>query len=298
MQGRCAAGLLVCLLGLVSPAVFSGESGPCVVDDAERRVCLQAPARRIVSLSPGATELLFAAGAGEWIEGTVRYSDYPAAAKRIPRVGTHSRFDIEKLLALSPDLVVAWISGNPAEQVERLQALGMTVYYSEPRRFEDVSSTLERLGLLAGTTDVARTAIAEFNAAIDELEARYRDADPVPIFYQIWDDPLMTVNDSHLISQAIELCGGRNVFGAADRLVPRLDRESVLAAAPEAIVAGGMGEDDTGWLEAWERFPGFTAVRRGNLFFVPPSYIQRPTPRVAEGSRILCEHLETARGRR
>ena len=286
------------LVGVAMAGAMAAAELRCVTDDAGREVCLDAPAQRIISLSPGVTELLFAAGAGERLRGAVRYSDYPEAAKDIPRVGSHTRVDMETLLAKEPDLVVAWTSGNPEEQLERIEALGLTVYYSEPRRFDDVAHTVERLGRLAGTEAVADATVAEFRAVIDELTSRYAEADPVRVFYQVWDDPIMTVNDTHLISQAIMLCGGENVFGDVDRLVPRLDRESVLAAEPEAIVAGGMGEEDTSWLEGWEPFDGMTAVQRGNLFFVPPSSIQRPTPRVAEGARLLCEHLETARERR
>ncbi len=295
------------LLGIMvaGAAAWPGQApaGPgagerCVVDDRDRQVCLSAPARRIISLSPGVTELLFAAGAGDRIQGAVNFSDYPEAARDIPRVGSHTRVDLETVLAMDPDLVVAWASGNPEDQVARLLDLGLTVYYSEPRRFDDVVSSVARLGRLTGTADAAAAANTRFLEAIAALEERYADADPVRVFYQIWDDPVMTVNDTHLIAEAIALCGGRNVFGEVERLVPRLDRESVLAAQPEAIVAGGMGEDDTSWLESWERFDEMPAVRRGNLFFVPPSTIQRPTPRVAEGSRLLCEHLETARERR
>ena len=290
--------LLLIAAGLCFTAGGVGAEPRCVEDDGGRSVCLDGPAERIIALSPGVTELLFAAGAGDRIRGAVRYSDYPEAANDIPRVGSHTRVDMERLLAMQPDLVVAWTSGNPEEQLEQLEALGLPVYYSEPRRFADVSSTLRRLGRLAGTESVANAAADAFQGTIAELKRRYADAEPVRLFYQIWDDPVMTVNDTHLISEGVQLCGGVNVFGDIDRLVPRLDRESVLAAQPEAIVAGGMGEEDTTWLEGWERFTEVPAVRRGNLFFVPPSSIQRPTPRVAEGVALLCEHLETARGRR
>lgn len=270
----------------------------CVRDDAGRGVCVDAPAERIVTLSPSAAELVFAAGAGARIEGTVTYTDYPDAAADIPRVGNHARFDMERLAQIAPDLVVAWLSGNPREQVARVEALGLTVFYSEPRNFDDVATTLERLGQLLGTASTANAAADEFRGDIDALRARYEHATPVRVFYQIWDDPVMTVNDSHLIGEALNLCGGRNVFGELERPVPRLDRESVLAAAPEAIVAGGMAEDDTGWLDDWARFEQMPAVRNGHLYLVPPSLIQRPTPRLVQGTRILCEHLEQVRARR
>lgn len=271
---------------------------PCVTDDRDRQVCLDQPAARIISLSPGVTELLFAAGAGEKIVGAVSYSDYPEAARAIPRIGSYKRLDMENLLARQPDLVVAWISGNPMEQVTRLESLGVPVYYSEQREFEDIATTLERLGRLAGTDATGLEAARAFRDGIDAIRQHYADAEAVPVFYQIWDDPLMTVNNEHLISQAGDLCGGVNVFGELPRLTPRVDSESVLAEDPEAIVAGGMGESNPAWLKEWEAYPDMRAVAGDNLLFIPPSAIQRPTPRLLEGSRMLCDKLEQVRERR
>jgi len=242
--------------------------------------------------------VLFAAGAGERVVGTVSYSDYPEAAQDIPRIGSYKRIDMEGLVARQPDLVVAWSSGNPPEQLARLEELGPTVYRAEPRTFEDVATTLERLGVLTATTGTADAAAADFRDAIGAIRERYSDREPVRVFYQVWPDPLMTVNDDHLISQAATLCGGDNVFGDLDSLTPRIDRETVLARDPEVIVAGGMGEADDSWLDAWRGFDDLQAVQRDNLFFVPPSTLQRPTPRLVDGTRALCERLDTARERR
>ena len=282
-------------------ALWSGiavADGPCVEDDADREVCLDAPAERIVSLSPGATELIFAAGGGERIVGAVSYSDYPPEAEEIPRIGSYKRLDMEALLEREPDLVVGWASGNPTEQLERLQDLGLTVYLSEPRELEDVATTVERLGRLTGNAPTADQVAGDYREALAAIEDQYGNADPVRVFYQVWPDPLMTVNDDHLISQAAALCGGENVFGKLGSLTPRIDKESVLDRNPEAIVAGGMGEADETWLDAWRDFDSLEAVTQGNLFFVPPSSIQRPTPRLVEGTRTLCEQLERARERR
>lgn len=301
--GRCPPITILATMLLIAAAsaatsVVAANGRVCVVDDVGREVCLDGAAQRIVSLSPAATELLFASGAGDRVRGTVDYSDYPSAASSIPRIGSHARLDMERLVAMQPDLIVAWRSGNPAEQVAPLEALGFTVFYSEPLQFEDVATSLERFGRLAGTEATADAVAAEYRAEIAALRARYATAAPVRVFYQIWDEPVMTVNDTHLIGQALKLCGGVNVFGELERQVPRLDRESVLAAEPEAIVAGGMGEKDTDWLDGWARFRQIPAVRRGNLYFVPPSLIQRPTPRLAEGTGVLCQKLERARAQR
>ena len=284
---------LVILLGLPLPALAQ----LCVQDDASQQVCLKQPARRIIALSPGATELLFAAGAGEQLAAAVSFSDYPPVAQKLPRVGSYQRLDLEAIVALKPDLIVAWRSGNPMGDVARLQDMGFPVYISEPRQFEDVSATLERFGVLAGTELVAQGAANGFRAGIAALRERYADAAPVTVFYQVWDDPLMTVNDSHLISEAIRICGGVNVFGGLGALAPRISREAVLEKNPQAIVAGGMGEDNPAWLTPWKAFPSLLAVQKGNLFFVAPSTLQRPTPQMLAGTRTLCRHLESARAR-
>jgi iron complex transport system substrate-binding protein len=287
-------------LWLCLPFAQAGDSehGIAVVDDRGRTVQLAEPAERIVSLTPHLTELLFAVGAGERIVATVAHADFPPAAREIPRIGTATQLDLERLLAARPDLVIAWDSGSPRAQLERLERLGLTVYYSEPSDFQGIAHDLRRLGRLSGSEGLAERAAQDFEDEIDALRARYSDRPPVDVFYQVWDQPLMTVNDAHLIGKVIRLCGGRNVFGQLETLVPRPGKETVLAADPEAIVSGGPGEDRPDWLQPWEKWTDLTAVRRGNLFFIPPSLIQRHTPRIAQGTRMLCEALETARSRR
>nr|WP_240458057.1 cobalamin-binding protein [Halomonas socia] len=277
----------------------SAQADPvCVVDDRDREVCLAAPASRIATLSPGATELTWAAGGGDRVVAVVSYSDYPPEAREVTSVGSHTRVDLETLVSLEPDLVIGWVTGNPIEQLETIEALGVPVFYIEPRSVDSVATTIERLARLAGSEAQGDAVAAEFRAAMAALADEYADAEPVATFYQVWDEPLMSVNDEHLIGEVVRLCGGVNVFGELSRLVPRIDDEAVLAADPEVIVAGGMGEENRHWLTHWQQYPGLAAVERDNLFFVPPSLIQRPTPRLLEGSRILCEKLEVARGRR
>lgn len=287
---------LLCVLPFLVGA-SNAAAGPCVTDDAAREVCLAQPAKRIVALSPGATEILFSAGAGEQLVAAVNFSDYPPAAKKLPRVGTFKQLDLEAIVALNPDLVVAWGSGNPAEQIARLMTLNLPVYVSEPRKFEDVASNLERLGALAGTDNVASGAAKAFRTGVAALQNRYAKAAPVTVFYQVWEEPLMTVSNQHLISEAIQICGGVNVFGDLPALAPHISREAVLEKNPLVIVAGGMGEDSPQWLTPWKKFTSLQAVQKDNLFFIPPSSLQRPTPMMLTGTRTLCRHLETARAR-
>lgn len=270
----------------------------CAIDDRSREVCLESPASRIATLSPGATELVYAAGAGEKVVAVVAYSDYPPEAKEVPSVGSHTRMDLENIVSLRPDLVIGWVTGNPPEQLETIESLDIPVFYIEPRDFEGVSAAIERLARLADTREEGDRVADEFRDGMAELAERYADALPVPVFYQVWDEPLMTINDEHLIGKVLTLCGGINVFGELSRLVPRIDEESVLATNPEAILAGGMGEENRDWLTHWEQYPSLAAVERENLYFVPPSLIQRPTPRLLEGSRLFCEKLDHARAKR
>lgn len=283
------------LMVLMASTASAQEQPRCVVDDTQRQLCLAAPAQRIVSLSPGATELLFDAGAGEQIVGTVSFSDYPEAAKNIPRVGSYNRIDLESLLALRPDLIIAWRTGNPRGQVERLERMGLPVFYTEPRSFAEIADTLARLGRLLGREETAEAAAAGLSREVAVLAAEYAEAEPVRVFYQIWDEPLMTVNDAHFISEAIRLCGGVNMFGGLPRLTPTLDPETVLAANPQAIIVGGMGEAEHGWATGWRRYEVLQAVQREHVFFVPPSTLQRPTLRLLAGTRTLCTQLQAVR---
>lgn len=285
-------------LALIVLPVMPAMAERCATDDAGETLCLSAPASRIVTLSPGATELAFAAGAGERVVAVVAYDDSPAEVAALPSVGSHSRIDLEALLSLDPDLVVGWISGNPAEQLETLESLSIPVFRLEPDELVDVASAVERLARLAGSESVGEARARRFREGVAALARRHADAEPIPVFYQVWDAPLMTLNDTHWISEMIRLCGGENVFGELPRLVPRLDEEAVLAAAPEAIITGGMGEEDRAWLEYWQRYPELPAVARGNLFLVPPSLIQRPSLRLLEGAQLLCDQLERARAQR
>jgi|TARA_Y100001934_G_scaffold281315_1_gene390615 iron complex transport system substrate-binding protein len=268
--------------------------GPCVRDALNQKVCLAEPAQRIVSLSPGATELLFSAGAGEKVVAVSAWSDYPPEAENLPQVGDSNRLDLEAIVSLAPDLVVAWVDGNSRSQLERLSDLGISVFWLAPRTFDDIAAAVSDLALLTGSPDLGNERAEAFRADMAALESQYADARPVKVFYQIWDQPLMTVNREELISKAISLCGGVNVFGELPRLVPRISREAVLEANPEAIITAGSS-DDRQWLEAWREFPGLAAVAAGNLFLEPPDLLARPTLRMAEGAMHLCQTLEQAR---
>lgn len=267
-------------------------------DDTGKEVRLKAPAKRIVALAPHIAESLYAVGAGSQLVGTVDYSDYPPEAKKVARVGGYSRVDLEAVAALKPDLVLAWESGNNMNQVDKLKALGLTVYVSQPNRMEDVAGQLERLGQLAGMENVAKAAADRFRQRIESLRKANAGKPPVRVFYQIWKTPLMTVGGPQIISDAIKLCGGENVFGQINKMAPTVSVEAVLEANPEAIIATGMGDARPEWLGDWDQWTQLLAVKRKNLFHINPDIMQRHTPRILDGAEKLCAALDTARQHR
>lgn len=266
-----------------------------VQDDRQHMLTLDAPAQRIVSLAPHITELLFAIGAGDRVVGTVDYSDYPAAAKTIPRIGSFARFDFEAIAALKPDLVIAWYSGNPAQQVAGIEQLGIPVFFNEPSRLDDIALSLRRFGVLTGHGEAAEHSARHFESELQTLRATYGQASPLRVFYEVWDQPLMTINGKHLISDVIRLCGGVNIFAELAVKSPRVDIEAVIARRPQVIVAG-IDEGRTHWLPQWRQWADLPAVAGGHLYAIDPELITRHTPRVLKGARQLCKYLQQVRG--
>jgi iron complex transport system substrate-binding protein len=273
-----------------------------VTDDTGATVTLSAPAQRVISLAPHVTELLYAAGGGAKLIGAVSYSDYPPQAQQLPRVGDNKALDLERIVALKPDLIVVWRHGNAQRQLERLRDMHVPLFFSEPHRLDDVAVSLTKLGQLLGTSPVADAAAAQYRQSIAQLRTQYANRSPVSVFYQVWDQPLMTLNGEHMISDVIALCGGRNVFAKLEPLVPTVSTEAVLAANPEAIVtaAPGATAPDTKLpqLSTWRAWPSLKAVANNNLFAIDGDLINRPAPRIAQGAKQLCEDLELARSRR
>jgi len=249
---------------------------------------------RIVSLAPNLTELLFAAGAGPQVVGASEYSDWPPPARALPRIGDAFRLDYEGILALRPDVAVAWRSGTPTESVARLAEAGVRVETVPVQSLEEIALALERLGEIAGTSATARPAAARFRAEIERLRARHAGAAPLAVFVELDHRPLFTVTGRHLISEMLAVCGGRNVFGSLPGLAPSVDLEAVIAARPEVILHTGPDPDPASHWRAW---PGLPAVRDGNVLRVPGDLVSRATPRVIEGIEAICAALDDVRAR-
>jgi len=252
-------------------------------------------AQRIVSLAPHLTEMVYAAGAGSHLVAVVEYSDYPPAARQLPRIGDSFRIDYERLAGLQPDLILAWQSGNPAAVITRLRELGYRVEAFMPRQLDDVADHLQRIGDLAGTSVQGNEAADDFRGRLQFLRARYRDAQPVSVFYQVSAQPLMTVNDEHFIGQVMKLCGGRNIFADSPQLVPVVSLEAVLDREPAVILAGAGADDDDAGLGQWERWSALPAVSYDQLYAVPADFLSRAGPRLLAGAEAVCSALDAAR---
>jgi iron complex transport system substrate-binding protein len=266
-----------------------------VIDDDGIQHVFNQPVKRIVSLMPHATELLFEVGAGDHVVGAVKYSDYPEAAKNIPRVGGYSALNIEAIVALEPDLLIAWPEGNRNRELERLKALGLPILVSDPREFKDIANALAVYGKITGKDNQAAMALAEFNKKLTYLRNTYSTQAKVSVFYQVWNAPLMTQNGNTFISRAIELCGGNNIFSDLPMTNPQVSIESILVQDPQVIVASGMGQARPEWLDDWRQYKTLQAVQKNHLFHILPELFQRPTSRFLIGTQQLCEAMQQSR---
>jgi iron complex transport system substrate-binding protein len=255
------------------------------VDDRGARVTLATHARRIVSLAPSITELVFAAGAGEKLVG-------------VPRFGDATRVDLERVLSLKPDLIVAWKSGNHAADYERLEKLGFAVFVAEPDTLAAIPRVMRTLGRLAGSSAAAAAAADTFTGEVAALRARYGARGQVRVFYEIWHQPLMTVSGRHLISDVIGLCGGRNIFATALALTPVVSLESVMALQPDVVLGGSSAATPDEFAAPWRHAKRYAGLRNVTAVYVDPDYIQRQTPRILQGAAAVCGHLDKVRAMR
>lgn len=296
MRRRFACVLVrVLLLVLLVPAGAPAGAAIEVVDDEGATLRLRAPAQRIVSIAPHLTELLFAAGAGAQVVAVSAHSDYPEAARRLPRIGDAVLLDLERIVALKPDLVVVWANGSSPQQLQRLRAAGLPVFSSAGRDLAHIATTLRVLGRLAGTEAAAEARAAAFERELATLRATYAGRRPITVFHQIWHQPLMTVNGRHPISEALAICGARNPFAGLAQLVPQVSAEAVVAARPQAIVTGRLDPAAPDQLDAWRALKSMTGTA---LITVNPDLLHRATDRMAEGTRELCVKLDALRAGR
>ena len=282
-----------------------------VTDDTGQRVTLPHQPERIVSLAPGATEMLFAAGVGDRLVATVDFSDEPAAAKRVPRIGDVTAIDMERLVALRPDVVVVWPGGGNPAQIEKIARLGIPIYRQQVNRLADLPASLRRLGALNSNGSVAEQAASALTAELARIAREYgggagaaaakaagAKAAEVPaagapptVLLEVWNRPIYTVGGTQLMSDALTLCGVRNVFGDLRELGPIIDTEAVIARNPDIIVAAAPPGEGASWLAEWRRFGSLKAVKTGRLVAFEDPRLVRLGPSVVAAAEALCKAL-------
>jgi iron complex transport system substrate-binding protein len=256
------------------------------------QVTLPAPARRVITLAPGLTELVFAAGGGDRLVGADSASDYPVQSRAVPRVGDAAGIDLERVLALRPDLVLAWLSGNKPTDLARLRRLSIPLFLSEPRSLDDVPRTLRIVGKLLDTETTANKQAVAFEQRLAALRARYAQGRVLTVFVEIWHQPLMTVNREQLVSDVLRTCGAHNIFGDLPALAGPVALERVLATDPDGILsATGVDED----VESWQRLRSLRATRDSRILRVDPDALTRATPRILDAADQICGWLARLR---
>jgi iron complex transport system substrate-binding protein len=264
-----------------------------VSDDLGRAVQVPQAPLRIVSLAPGATEMLFAAGAGAQVIATVEYSDEPPAARRVPRIGDVAAVDMERLVALHPDVVVLWAGGGNPAQREKIAGLRIPIYQQQVARLADIPAAVRRLGALAETTVVAERAAATMEARLAALTATYgaRPGWRPSVLLQVWNRPIYTVGGKHLMSDALELCGARNVFADLPEAGPVVDMESIIARDPDIIVAAAPTGEGAAWVADWTQLTSLSAVRHKRVVAFEDQALSRLGPSVIGATENLCRTL-------
>jgi iron complex transport system substrate-binding protein len=283
---------------LISYPFWAAANPIHVTDDIGQTISIAQPARRIVALSPHIVETLFAAGAGSKIVGTVEYSDYPSSAKSIPRIGGYENINLEALVSLKPDLVIGWETGNSPGAIEKIRRLHIPVYLSQSNTVAQIAVEIEKFGQLAGTSATAKPAAEAFRSKLARLTKTYGNRPTVTVFYQISESPLMTIGGKQIITNALSICGGQNIFANLKPMAPVITAEAVLAANPEVIMTSGMDQINPQALDIWKKWPKLTATQRKNLFFIDSDLVNRNGPRIIEGTQILCDAIQIARDRR
>lgn len=293
-----ALGALLAAAPTVAAPDAAGQAAGAAIqvrDDQGRVVSLAAPARRAVTLAPHATELVYAAGAGEHLAATIRGSDYPPAARQLLVIGDGTQPDPERVAAIRPDLLIAWQPAAAAPLARVMDKLGVPVFYSDPQTLSAIPDAVERLGVLFGTEAQARPAAQALRARLDALAARYAGRRPVRVFVQAGLDPIYTLNDSSIVSDALRVCGGVNIFGQAPVVAPQVTLESVLAARPEAVLAGiSRPEDAARNLAAWQAL-GLPAAQLGHVYGIDADALYRPGPRLIDAAEAICADLDRLR---
>ena len=267
-----------------------------VIDYSGEVVKLDQPAKKIVALAPHIVENIYSAGAGDHLIGVIEHSDFPEEAKTLDIVGSYTTINHEQILKLNPDLIIAWQSGNSFGSLQKLKDLGFKFYIDQLNSLEDVAKSIRDIGILTGQEATANPVAESYLEELNRIKQENQGKSPVSVFYQVWNQPLQTINGEHIISSAINLCGGINIFAEELSVAPIVNIESILQKDPTLIVASGISNTRPDWLDDWLQWETLSAVRNNHLFFIDPDHIQRHTVRILFGIKRFCDHFDIVRG--
>jgi len=286
---------LLIALALVSGAALAAAATREVRDDTGASVRVPLDNCRIVSLAPGTTAMLYAAGAGHCLVGTIAHSKEPAGAETIPVVGDAETLDFENLLALRPTVVVVAVDVVQRVRIDRIRALGIPVYEVHVTRLGQMSTSIRGLGVLTATQAVADREAARLDDELAAIARRYQGRAPVRVLYQIWDQPIYTIGGKHVINDALTLCGASNIFADLSTAAPAVTREAAVLRNPDLILVSAPPASAEEWRAAWARFPTLHAVRNQRVLPYTDERMDRMGPSVVDATAGLCEVIDRAR---
>lgn len=251
--------------------------------------------QRIIALAPHIVEMLYDIGAGEKIVGTVEYADYPQSALAIPRIGGYHGLQIEKILALKPDLIIAWKSGNKIEDIEKFQRLGLPLIFSNPKNIADIAHELRYFGSITGYAKNAEIAAQTFEIRLHKIAQDQQYKKNLKTFYQLWSEPMMTVNKNTWINQLLTLCHADNVFAQNETNYPHVSIENVIVAKPELIVIPDEKASTPQPKIDWVKWPEIPAVKHKQLIHVNADLLHRYSTRMLDGVEDMCTKIDNFR---
>lgn len=282
----------------LADAAGAADARVTVTDDFGRKVTVRYPPQRIVSLAPSATAMVLAAGAGRQLVATIAYSGQPASESSLPKLGNMDAIDMERLIASRPDVVLVWPDGNNPAQIATMERLGIPVYSQEAITLEGIGESVRRMGRLAGTSSVADREANMLEARLAALRKKYANGSrPPSVLLEVWDRPLYTVGGRELLSDALRVCGAKNVFADLPERAPAIGIEAVLARNPDIIIAEAPPGRGASWLAQWRRFPSLQAVRSGRLLVLEDERLSGMGPSVIDATAAMCRKIAGAAGR-
>lgn len=254
------------------------------------------PAQRVISLAPHATELAYAAGLGDKLIAVSEHSDYPEQAKHLEKVANYQGIKIERIIALQPDLVIAWPAGNPEKELSKLKQFGLNIYYSQTGSLEGIARSIEQLGQYAEQPEVAKQNAFEFRQQLNQMSQQYRTTEPVRYFYQLSESPIITLAQGKWPSEVFSFCGGVNVFESSAIPYPQVGQEQVLLANPEVIFTSEHAIRNGNMWQKWDK--QLDAIKNQHIWSLNSDWLNRPTPRTLKAIKEVCEHFESIRQKR